>query len=97
MDSNIVNFNNKAPPKLPDDLMVLAQTYALSNLKYIAITQQEHLVKIMNSWPLLAELAQVYSESGVQPECITSVNGDSNTASTQQFADTVELRKKSNE
>ncbi len=66
MDRNILNFKNKIPMQLPDDLLVLANTYFLSNLNYVAISRQEHLAKMMENWPLLAELAQIYSKESNQ-------------------------------
>ncbi len=66
MDGKALNFKYKIPIKLPDDLLVLANTYSLSNLNYVAISRQEYLVKMMENWPLLTELAQVYSKESNQ-------------------------------
>ncbi|CEG58691.1 cellulose biosynthesis protein BcsR [Legionella fallonii] len=61
MDNRALSFNKKTATKLPEDLYVLANTYSLSKLNYIDIAQQEHFVKMMKDWPLLAELAQLTS------------------------------------
>lgn len=44
--------------QMQDDLVTLTLAFSLPELNYIDILRQERLAKMMDRWPLLAELAQ---------------------------------------
>jgi hypothetical protein len=44
-----------------DDLLVLSHIFSLPELHYIDIATQQKIPQILQRWPLLAELAHLYT------------------------------------
>jgi hypothetical protein len=55
---DLSHFRTVDQPLMQDDLLALSLAFSLPELNYVDILRQERLAKMMDRWPLLAELAQ---------------------------------------
>ncbi|OMQ20549.1 cellulose biosynthesis protein BcsR [Serratia oryzae] len=55
---DLSHFRTVERAEMQDDLVALTLAFSLPELNYIDILRQERLAKMMDRWPLLAELAK---------------------------------------